>query len=123
MRVAPGELYLADLGEPHGNRQAGLRPVLVISSELYNRLPIEMSIVVPLTGRDRGLPTQPRITATERSGLEHDSWARPEDVTALPRRFLVRRLGAAVDAEIADVCEILRRFITEPPSPAARPER
>jgi mRNA interferase MazF len=36
-RILKGEIYWADLNPVRGREQAGLRPVLILSQELFNR--------------------------------------------------------------------------------------
>jgi hypothetical protein len=50
--------------------------LVVVSSAGFNSLPINMAIVVPPTGNDRGRVTQPRIASPE-SGLKRAGFARP----------------------------------------------
>ncbi len=90
--IRTGEVWLAELDPVVGLEQGGRRPVVVVSSNGMNALPIRMAIVVPLTARDRGLITQPRIASPD-AGLSRDSFARPEDVRSIDTDRLRRRLG------------------------------
>lgn len=110
MTARQGEVWLATLDPVRGHEQGGRRPCLVVSSDAYNRMPIEMVIVVPLTTRDRGIRAQPRIGGTH-SGLSAPSFARPEDVRAISADRLVRALGRAGDDELAAVLAIVGRFL------------
>jgi mRNA interferase MazF len=105
-----GDVWLADLNPVAGHEQGGRRACLVVSEDAYNRLPIHMAIVVPLTSRDRGLAHQPCI-AQAASGLDERSFARPEDVRAISADRLVRRLGQATTDEMAAVAAVLRTFL------------
>jgi mRNA-degrading endonuclease toxin of MazEF toxin-antitoxin module len=69
-----------------------------------------MAIVVPLTGQDRGLITQPRISSSG-TGLNRPSFASPEDVRAIDARRLQRRLGRVTAEEIAEIRKVLRYFL------------
>jgi mRNA interferase MazF len=69
-----------------------------------------MIVVVPLTGHDRGLVTQPRISSEE-SGLSRVSFARPEDMRAIDARRLQRRLGIVSPTELVEVRKVLRYFL------------
>ena len=69
-----------------------------------------MIVVVPLTGHDRGLVTQPRISS-EGSGLSRMSFAGPEDVRAIDAIRLLRRLGAVGPSELAEIRKVLRHFL------------
>jgi mRNA interferase MazF len=108
--VRTGEIWLAELDPTVGHEQGGRRPIVVVSSEGLHSLPINMIIVVPLTGYDRGLVTQPRM-AHERSGLRRDSFARPEDLRAIDAARLQRRLGRVDDSELSEIRKVMRYFL------------
>ncbi|KWW99145.1 type II toxin-antitoxin system PemK/MazF family toxin [Carbonactinospora thermoautotrophica] len=111
MRAARrGEIWLADLNPIAGHEQGGVRPCVIVSADGYNRLPIGMAIVVPLTSRDRGLSHQTPIRNAA-SGLDRVSYARPEDVRAISVERLVRRLGTADDEEMTAIGSALRAFL------------
>ena len=48
-----GEVWLADLYPTRGHEQAGRRPVLVVSEDLFNRGPAGLVIVLPTTSTVR----------------------------------------------------------------------
>ena len=107
--VRTGEIWIAQL-DPIGHEQSGRRPVVIVSSNGLHSLPIDMVVVVPLTGQDRGLITQPRISSDE-SGLSRVSFARPEDVRTVDARRLQRRLGRVSPTELAEIRKVLRYFL------------
>ena len=108
--VRTGEIWIAQLDPTIGHEQSGRRPVVIVSSNGLHSLPIDMVVVVPLTGQDRGLITQPRISSDE-SGLSRVSFARPEDVRAVDARRLQRRLGRVSPTELAEIRKVLRYFL------------
>lgn len=108
--VRTGDVWIAQLDPTIGHEQGGRRPVVVVSSGGFHSLPIDMTLVVPLTGTDRGLVTQPRISS-QRSGLKQASFARPEDVRAIDAARLQRRLGSVSAEELAEVRKVLRYFL------------
>ena len=84
--------------------------MVVVSAAGLHSLPINMVVVVPLTGHDRGLVTQPRV-AGGRSGLSRPRFARPEDVRSIDSGRLERRLGATSADELGEIRKILRYFL------------
>jgi mRNA interferase MazF len=105
-------MWLVDFGQPVGSDQGGVRPALVVASALHCRFPIDMTLVVPLTTRDRGLPHHVLVSSPD-AGLNRASWARTEDVTAISTTRLVgeRPLGRLTESETTDVGGWLRRMI------------
>lgn len=107
----PGEVALADLNPAVANEQGGVRPVLVISRESYNRLPIDHVIIVPITRTDRGIPFH--VPIGPEAGLRADSFAMANSVRAISLRRLGATLGHA-DAEILhEVREHVLRFLRD----------
>ena len=70
MAVQRGEIYLVNLNPVQGREQAGQRPVLVLSTDAINRLPLVVTVVVGTKGENvtRDYPTNVRV-ATAESGL------------------------------------------------------
>jgi mRNA interferase MazF len=108
--VRTGEIWLAALDPVVGHEQGGRRPVVVVSADGLHALPIDMVIVVPLTGKDRHLVTQPSI-AGPATGLNRPSFARPEDIRAIDTSRLVRRLGTTSAEDFAAIRKVLRYFL------------
>ena len=46
MPIHRGEIYFLNLNPVHGREQAGDRPVLVLSIDAINRLPLVVTVVV-----------------------------------------------------------------------------
>lgn len=65
-----GEIYFVDLNPVIGREQAGRRPVLIVSGDEINRLPLVVMAVPGTAGANvpRDYPSTVRIPATE-SGL------------------------------------------------------
>ena len=70
MAIERGDIYLVDLNPVQGREQAGHRPVLVLSVNAINLLPLVVTVVIGTKGENvaRDYPTNVRIAASE-SGL------------------------------------------------------
>jgi mRNA interferase MazF len=70
MAIQRGEIYFVNLNPAQGREQAGRRPVLVLSIDAINRLPLVVTVVVGTKGDNvsRDYPTNVRISAAD-SGL------------------------------------------------------
>ena len=83
--VAQGELWL--LETPNQKR----RPVLIITRDEV--IPVVNNVVVaPVTSTIRDIPTCIPLDADE--GIDHDSVATFDNLAAVPKSVLTRRLGA-----------------------------
>lgn len=70
MTIQRGEIYFVNLNPVQGREQAGQRPVLVLSVDAINQLPLVITVVVGTKGSNltRDYPTNVRIAAAD-SGL------------------------------------------------------
>jgi mRNA interferase MazF len=70
MAIQRGDIYFVELNPVQGREQAGRRPVLVLSVDSINRLPLVVTVVIGTKGENinRDYPTNVRVPATE-SGL------------------------------------------------------
>ena len=105
-----GEIWYAYLDPTVGREQAGRRPVLVVSANELNAGPSELVIVLPITSRDRGIPSHIALTKAS-SGLEQDSVVICEAIRSVSRRRLRNRAGAVDSATLAQVELVLGDLI------------
>lgn len=80
--VHRGEVWLAYLNPTHGREQSGQRPVLIVSTDLFNQSPAELVIAVPFTTRNRGIPAHVEVRPPD-GGLRDVSFAMCEQIRAL----------------------------------------
>jgi mRNA interferase MazF len=74
MSIRRGEIYFAELDPTQGREQAGRRPVLILSIDAINRLPLVVTVVVGTRGErvPRDYPTNVRATP-EQGGLPSET--------------------------------------------------
>jgi mRNA interferase MazF len=70
MTIKRGEIYFVNLNPVKGREQSGKRPVLVLSIDAINQLPLVVTVVVGTKGENisRDYPTNVRVSNKE-SGL------------------------------------------------------
>ena len=112
--IAPtrGDVWLADLNPTQGREQAGRRPILVLSEDLFNRGPAELVIVLPITSTLRSIPSQVPLTPPE-GGLKVQSAVLCEAIRSISKRRLLRRwggIGPVRMKQIEDATRILLRL-------------
>jgi mRNA interferase MazF len=108
-RILRGEIRWADLNPVHGREQAGLRPVLVVSHDVFNERSGTV-IAVALTSQEprAGFP----LTLESRApGLPKRSWVRISQVRTLSVERIGRRLARAAVEEVDRVVEGLNEII------------
>lgn len=91
-----GEVYIANIEPRSGSEQRGKRPVIVVSSNAFNKVAGWRSvIVVPVTtsrAQAKRGPTGILLPAGS-AGLSRNSTALCHQVTTLDRRKLSKRIG------------------------------
>ncbi|HWE65174.1 MAG TPA: type II toxin-antitoxin system PemK/MazF family toxin [Acidimicrobiales bacterium] len=106
------EIYEVDLGAPVGHEPADVRPGLIVSADLINNGSGALVGVVPITSRDYGLRSHVELQS-DPTGLDHDSYARCDQLRLLSSRRLRGLLGQA-SAESMDSIDRALRFMLDP---------
>lgn len=104
---ARGEVWLAELSPTRGHEQAGRRPALVVSEDIFNRGPAGLVIVLPMTSRARGIPSHVPIEPPE-GGVDRRTMVLCEAVRSISVERLVERWGTVERRTLAAVEDRLR---------------
>jgi mRNA interferase MazF len=118
-KIARGEIWLADLNPTRGHEQAGQRPCLVISVDIFNQGPAGLGVVLPLTTKQKGVLWHVPVAPAE-SGLKLASYIKCEDIRSISLERVSRRMGS-VSASVLSAVEyrISRLLGIRPYAPAA----
>ncbi len=111
--IRRGQIHFASLDPVRGREQAGRRPVLVVSSDAINRLPLVVTVVVGTDAAKiaRNYPVNVRVTAAE-CGLPRDTVFLCFQVRSLdPSRLVTPEVGALPALRMAEVDTALRRVL------------
>lgn len=106
-RPSRGDVWLVDLNPTRGHEQAGVRPAVVLSADLFNRGPADLVVVLPLTSRARGVPLHVPVGPPE-GGLRQPSFIKCEDIRSITTERLVERWGAVSLRTMASVEDRVR---------------
>ncbi len=107
--ILRGEIRWADLNPIRGNEQAGLRPVLILSHDVFNERSGTV-IAVALTSQPQraGFPLTLEITAAR---LPKRSWVKISQSRTLAVERIGKRLGRASPEEMGQVIEGLNEIL------------
>jgi len=107
--ILRGEIRWADLNPIRGNEQAGLRPVLIISHDVFNERSGTV-IAVALTSQPQraGFPLTLEITAAR---LPKRSWVKISQIRTLAVERIGKRLGRASPEEMGQIIEGLNEIL------------
>ena len=95
-RILRGDIYYADLDPVRGHEQAGLRPVLVLSNDTFNRHSGTV-IVMAITSQPQRA-SFPLTFSLPPDSLPRESWVKISQVRTISEERLGNRMGI-VDAE------------------------
>ena len=107
MSLVRGAVWLADLSPTRGSEQAGRRPVVILSTGIFNQGAASLVIVCPLTTRDRGIRTHVRIEAPD-GGLKETSFVLSEAIRSISKERLVAHWGHLPHHAVVKLEDILR---------------
>jgi len=102
-----GEVWFVDLNPVLGHEQAGKRPALVVSVDLFNNGPAGLVVVLPITTKDKGVPFHMEIHPTE-GGLTGKSFIKCEDIRSISKERLLSIAGKVTSLTMAAVEDRLR---------------
>lgn len=109
MRVRRGEIRWADLDPVRGREQAGRRPVLVLSHDVFNERSGTV-VAVALTSQPQRAPFPLTLELTSAS-LPKRSWVKISQIRVLAVERISDLLGEASHEELAQVIEGLNEII------------
>ena len=102
-----GEIWTVDLNPTRGHEQAGKRPALVLSTDLFNQGPADLVIVLPITSKEKRIPFHVSIDAPE-GGVKKRSFIKCEDIRSVSKDRLSKRWGNVSMQTIAGVEDRIR---------------
>lgn len=105
--AARGEIWLADLHPTRGHEQSGRRPVLVVSEDLFNRGPVGLVVVLPLTSTIRNVPSHVPVSPPE-GGVRSPSAVLCEAIRSISTERLILRWGSVRSQTMAAIEDRLR---------------
>ncbi|MCX5997287.1 MAG: type II toxin-antitoxin system PemK/MazF family toxin [Chloroflexi bacterium] len=108
-RILRGEIRWADLSPTRGHEQTGLRPVLILSQDIFNECSGTV-IVTAITSQPQkaGFP----LTLALKTGdLPKHSWAKISQIRTLSTERVGKLIGRLSQEELAQVIEGLNEII------------
>lgn len=108
-RLLRGEIRWAELNPDRGREQAGLRPVLILSQDVFNERSGTV-IAVALTSQPQraGFPLTLELA---QPNLPKRSWVKISQIRTLSSERIGKRLGRAAPEELAQVLDGLLEII------------
>ena len=108
-RILRGEIRWADLNPVRGREQAGLRPVLILSQDVFNeRSGTVIAVAITSQLQRAGFPLTLELHA---KGLPKKSWVKISQIRTLAVERIGKAITRASPEELAQVVEGLNEII------------
>jgi mRNA interferase MazF len=108
-RILRGEIYWANLDPTQGHEQAGYRPVLILSHDVFNeRSGTVIAMALTSQAQKAGFPLTLELSS---ASLPKQSWVKISQIRTLSVARLGDRIGQATPEEVVLVIEGLNEII------------
>jgi mRNA interferase MazF len=108
-RILRGEIRWADLNPVRGREQAGLRPVLILSHDVFNeRSGTVIAAAITSQPQRAGFPLTHEITSVR---LPKRSWVKMSQIRTLSTERIGKRIGRITPEELDGIIEGLNEIV------------
>ena len=108
-RILRGNIHWADLNPVVGSEQGGLRPVLVLSHDVFNeRSGTVIAVAITSQPQRAGFPLTLELADSK---LPKKSWAKISQVRTLSVKRIGEKIGRTTEEELAVVVDGLNEII------------
>lgn len=108
-RILRGEIRWADLNPVRGNEQAGLRPVLVLSHDVFNaRSGTVIAVAITSQPQKAGFPLTLELPSTS---LPKQSWVKISQIRTLSVERIGKKISLVSPENLALVVEGLNEIL------------
>jgi mRNA interferase MazF len=108
-RILRGEIRWADLNPVRGQEQAGFRPVLILSQDVFNqRSGTVIAMAITSQPQRAGFPLTLEL---ESAGLPKRSWIKISQIRTLSIERIGKKIGGVSPEELDQVIEGLNEII------------
>ena len=108
-RILRGDVYWADLNPVIGSEQGGLRPVLILSHNVFNdRSGTVIAVALTSQPQRAGYPLTLELSNTK---LPKKSWVKISQIRTLSVKRIRKKISKASDEELAIIIEGLNEII------------
>lgn len=108
-RILRGDIYWADLNPVIGSEQGGLRPVLILSHNVFNdRSGTVIAVAVTSQPQRAGYPLTMELVDSK---LPKKSWVKISQIRILSMKRIGKKIAEASDEELALIIDGLNEII------------
>ena len=108
-RILRGEIYWADLNPVRGREQAGLRPILILSADVFNEHSgTVIAMAITSQSQRAGFPLTLEIKP---GNLPKRSWVKISQIRTLSLERIGKKIGKVSPEELVQIIEGLNETI------------
>lgn len=108
-RILRGDIYWADLNPVIGSEQGGLRPVLILSHNVFNdRSGTVIAVAITSQPPKAGYPLTMELSDTK---LPQRSWVKISQIRILSTKRIGKKIAKASEEELALIIDGLNEII------------
>jgi len=108
-RILRGDIFWADLNPARGHEQAGLRPVVIISHDVFNeRSGTVIALAITSQPQKAGFPLTLELTDVQ---LTKQSWVKISQLRTLSTERLGEKIGQVSPEVLAQLVEGLNELV------------
>ena len=108
-RILRGDIHWADLNPVIGSEQGGLRPVLILSHNIFNeKSGTVIAVAITSQPQKAGYPLTLELVNTE---LPKKSWVKISQIRILSTKRIGKKIAKASDEELSLIIEGLNEII------------
>ncbi|TWJ32735.1 type II toxin-antitoxin system PemK/MazF family toxin [Geobacter argillaceus] len=108
-RILRGDIRWADLNPVRGNEQAGLRPVLILSHDVFNaRSGTVIAVAITSQPQRAGFPLTLELASP---GLPKQSWIKISQIRTLSVERIGKKIAEASPEELVRVIDGLNEIV------------
>jgi mRNA interferase MazF len=108
-RILRGDIHWADLNPVVGSEQGGLRPVLILSQNVFNeRSGTVIAVAITSQPQRAGFPLTLELSESK---LPKQSWVKISQIRTLSAKRIGKKLAKATDEELAIIIDGLNEII------------
>jgi mRNA interferase MazF len=109
-RILRGDIYWADLNPTRGHEQAGVRPVVIISHDVFNnKSGTVIAMAITSQPQKAGFPLTFELKS---GGLPKQSWVKISQVRTISTSRLDKKVGQVDSDELEIILEGLNEIIS-----------
>ena len=109
-RILRGDILFADLNPVRGHEQAGLRPVVILSQDVFNeRSGTVIAMALTSTPQRAGFPLT--LELPDKVGLPKKSWVKISQIRTLSTQRLEKKIGRLPPETLGLLIEGLNEII------------